>query len=75
MVLEELEANMVIFALMLFNFLLIAWVKISFLQLFFGILTIVVAAILNGTTVFPYLNLMLILTAIYSIIDSMRSVK
>jgi len=71
-VLEDFVPNLVIFGLMLINILLIVIVRIGMLQIFVGFLSGVAAAVIQGTTGFPWLNIMLIVLCVYSVVDTMR---
>lgn len=71
----EMEANILIFALIMINIILIVWVRIPFLQLFAALITVVMASIINGSSVFPWLNIMLILVALYSMLATYKNTK
>lgn len=67
---NEMDANILIFVLIAINIMLVVWVKIGLLQIFAGFIAVVMASTITDSSIFPWLNTMLVLVAVYSIYDT-----
>ncbi len=68
----EMEANILIFALIMINIIFVVWVRIPVLTLFGALITSVMAGVINGSSVFPWLNVILLLVAVFAAVSTFR---
>ena len=69
----EMDANILIFALIMINIIFVVWVRIPFLTIFGGLITAIMAGLINGSSIFPWLNIILLLVSVFCIVSTFKN--